>query len=151
MSTHDAGRELDIFIAKRIMGWTVQPWIGPVSGDTYFQLVDSQGVVHAAFNTPIAYDTESEAWRSVPAYSTEIAAAWTVVEYLRDLWTEATAGVSGLDNSFVRPFDDTAFFEVLHRNADRRWPWAFLYVTPLAICRAALAAVAADGSLGENT
>ncbi len=80
-------------------------------------------------------------WDHLPPFSTDIAAAWHVVEKMRDLWTEATNGVHGSDNSFERPFDDGAFFDVLHRNADRRWPWAFLYVTPEAICRAALAAL----------
>lgn len=78
---------------------------------------------------------------SLPAFSSDIGAAWLVVEHMRDLWTAATSGVSGLDNDFPRPFDDTQFFERLHRHADRRWPWAFLYVTPDAICRAFLAAV----------
>lgn len=79
----------------------------------------------------------------LPHYSTDIAAAWLVVENLRDRWTKATAGADGFTD-FEHPFDDAVFFEMLHRNADRRWPWAFLYVTPEAICRAALAALETD-------
>lgn len=75
----------------------------------------------------------------VPRYSTDIAAAWIIVEHLRDQWTEATAGVSGWDNNFQSPFHDAHFFDRLHRHADRRWPWAFLYVTPQAIVDAFLA------------
>jgi hypothetical protein len=70
-------------------------------------------------------------------------AAGEVLEKLREMWTEATNGASGFDDDFPKPFDDGAFFNSLHRHADRRWPWAFLYATPLAICRAALAAVEA--------
>jgi hypothetical protein len=76
----------------------------------------------------------------LPRFSADIAAAWIIVEHLRDQWTEATAHVPGSATSFPTPFDDGAFFDVLHRHADRRWPWAFLYVTPEAICRAFLTA-----------
>lgn len=67
--------------------------------------------------------------------------AWMVVEKMRNTWNAATVDVSGLDDDFLRPFDDVLFFDLLRRNADRRWPWAFLYVTPRAICEAALRAV----------
>lgn len=73
-------------------------------------------------------------WRPL----TDMNDAWMIVTKLRDAWTAATEGVSGLDPDFPRPFDDTCFFDLLRRNADRRWPWAFLYVTPRAICLAAL-------------
>jgi hypothetical protein len=88
------------------------------------------------------YEPQVGHWPCLPPYSTDIAAAWEVVEHLRDLWTKATEGVQGWDNSFTPPFDDEAFFDMLHRHADRRWPWAMLYVTPEAICKAALACLA---------
>ena len=66
-----------------------------------------------------------------------IADAWMVVERLRDQWTAATVQSEGHSDDFIHPFDDREFFEYLHRSADRRWPWAFLYVTPRAICEAA--------------
>lgn len=84
----------------------------------------------------------------VPHYSTDIAAAWMLVERLRDMWTAATSGSSGMGDDFAHPFDDLAFFEHLHRSADRRWPWAFLYVTPEAICEAFLSAVEGRGPSG---
>lgn len=100
------------------------------------------------------YSSEASAWQYVPRFSEDIAAAWTLVEYLRDKWTDATdvpwdaPNLPGSFRSFASPFDDGAFFDVLHRNADRRWPWAFLYVTPEAICAAFLAAVeATDGCI----
>lgn len=117
-------RELDTLVAAQIFGWT----------DIRMQ--------DFKYTEPLLIGMVPEGYRApVPSYSTDIAAAWLVVERLRDMWTTATEGVDGLDNTFPRPFDDGAFFDKLHRHADRRWPWAFLYVTPEALCRAALAAV----------
>lgn len=76
----------------------------------------------------------------IPHYSTRMDDAWLVVAHLRDLWTAATANVGNRDD-FPRPFADAEFFEHLHRHADRRWPWAMLYMTADAICRAALLSV----------
>lgn len=76
----------------------------------------------------------------LPYYSTRMDDAWMVVAHLRDLWTAATANVGNRDD-FPRPFADAEFFEHLHHHADRRWPWAMLYLTPDAICRAALLSV----------
>ena len=80
---------------------------------------------------------DGDAHHGFPDYSTSMADAWLVVTHLRDLWTAATESV-GNNDDFPRPFADTEFFERLHRHADRRWPWAMLYLTPDAICRAAL-------------
>ena len=108
----EAGRALDELVAKKVMGQRVE----------------------------------------VPHYSTDIAAAWTVVEKMRDMWTEATDSWPRLGDplfdqetlhpeAFPKPFDDSAFFDLLRRSTDRRWPWLFLYITPKAICCAALAAL----------
>lgn len=76
--------------------------------------------------------------RGFPAYSADMGDAWLIIGVFRDMWSQATDGVSGLNDEFARPFDDGYFFERLHRFADRRWPWALLYLTPEAICKAAL-------------
>jgi len=81
---------------------------------------------------------------AVPDYQGDIAAVWQVVEKLRDMWTIATAKSDGIHGDFEHPFDDLRFFEHLHRAADRRWPWAFLYVTPEIICLAALEALGVE-------
>lgn len=117
----EAGRELDKLVADKIMGGVFETFAG------HYGMYDAGG-------RPM----------EIPAYSADIAAAWQVVEHLRDMWTAATDGVSGFDDTFARPFDDTAFFQSLHRNADRRWPWAFLYVTPYTLCIAALGAVGVE-------
>lgn len=118
-----AGRELDALVAEKVFGLKVdyefdEPF-APALRDRY----DEYGLV--------------------PHYSTSIEAAWDIIEHMRDQWTAATEGVDGFSD-FDRPFDDGAFFDILHRNADRRWPWAFLYVTPHAICIAALRAVGVE-------
>jgi hypothetical protein len=72
-------------------------------------------------------------------YTTDMGAAWKLIEKLRDEWTEATAVMKD-GEAFTPPFDDSAFFDTLRRDADRRWPWAFLYTTPFSVCLAVLKA-----------
>lgn len=84
-------------------------------------------------------------WHPLPRYCQDIAAAWKIVEKMRDDWTRSTAGVSGTAESIPNPlFDDRQFFERLHRRADRRWPWAMLYLTPRSIAESALLAYGID-------
>lgn len=144
-------REIDCHVAEQVMGWKIKGkdsdwrWWGIPPGWTGPETVE------------------------IPHYSSDIAAAWKVVERMRDLWTAWTAKCDReaayakflkmsekenekyLDPSGIvdeistemagpRPFSDEAFFNRLHRHADRRWPWAFLYADPLAICQAAIAA-----------
>ena len=119
-----AGRDLDRLIAEKVMDW----------GDFW---TDPQGIL--LYGNP-PHNTIEDDRIPVPYYSTDMSAAWTIVEKLRDMWTAATEPSSGWQDDFEHPFDDHEFFERLHRWADRRWPWAFLYVTPHDICRAALLA-----------
>ena len=75
-----------------------------------------------------------------PAYDREMGAAWLIVERFRDMHTE-------MIGQFARPklFNDSAFFDTLfHVTARHNWPWAMLYATPEAICRAALAALGVE-------
>jgi hypothetical protein len=152
------GRELDALVAEKVFGWTYWRskhghWIIDTPDGRHFEPL---------FGKVRNYDPETSErlpdpnwWDGLsdelPYYSTDIAAAWEVVARLRDLWTEATRDMDGVTNRVMRsdgswvdftpPFDDMEFFEYLHRHADRRWPWAFFYVTPEAICKAALLAV----------
>ena len=128
----EAGRGLDTLMATQVMEWHVAPWSDETDGGTNW--IDSTGKCVAPHSV-----SEHPRWRWSP--STDFAAAWMVMEKLRDMWTVATQEVDGFDNDFGRPFDDGVFFDVLRRNADRRWPWALLYLTPEIICRAALLAV----------
>lgn len=84
----------------------------------------------------------------VPFYSYRIEDTWQIVEHLQRLWTAATAKSDGI-NDFEHPFDDGAFFDRLHRSADRRWPWAMLYMTPQAIVDAFLLTFEQEDNDGE--
>lgn len=91
-------------------------------------------------------------WSSDPSDSQ------VLVHYLRDRWTRATSVFDDVnevldpekylevDDYFCnhKPFDDGAFFDILHRAADRQWPWAFLYITPYDVCVAALRSIGVD-------
>ena len=116
MNEHEAGRELDALVAERVMGWTrvvrarETLWQSPKAGT--WPIVASR----------------------LPHYSTDIAAAWQVVERMRaDGWVcevfgSDTANAEGYSVTLWRP--DTSGSSVT-QNA----------TAPLAICRAALAAI----------
>lgn len=143
-------REIDVEVAKRVMGWRIT---GKDSDWRWWGMPPNP---------------KEDPAREVPLYTSDIAAAWKVVERMRELWTAWTEKLSAngeaardrarkltfeenmryfdaaeeiaAEMSGPRPFDDQVFFNKLHRHADRRWPWAFLYADPKAICEAALAA-----------
>lgn len=72
-----AGRELDILIAEKVMGWTREP-INPLSIEP-----DRRGWLNVNgyyFSHPDATTYENE---KLPKYSTNIAAAWEVVEKIK--------------------------------------------------------------------
>lgn len=108
----EAGRELDALAAEKVMGWTVQLIVGPQ--DAFEEWRDPRG------------------WRYGPEpkpYSTDIAAAWQVVEQMQG-----------------RELTDIA---VSWDIRDDKWCWVARfgrtertgYTAPTAICRAALAAL----------
>ena len=113
-----AGRELDALVAERVMGWHITDAIKKPGQDDYGVAPGQVGVLWVV---------------RVPDYSTDIAAAWQVVERLIKL----DAFVS-LDYDF--------------QNVDSE-KWSVTFITrkaidcesgetaPLAICRAALKAV----------
>jgi hypothetical protein len=143
-------REIDVQVASKIMGWRIKGkdsdwrWWGVPPGWTEPESVE------------------------IPCYSSDIAATWKVVERMRDIWTAWTEKLDANRGPAIdkigkmsteermryfdavyevskemagpEPFSDEAFFNRLHRHADRRWPWAFFYADPKAICVAALAA-----------
>lgn len=118
-----AGRELDALVAERVMGWT------KTIVDNYpWQILPPDA-------------TELKA-KSCPHYSTDIAAAWQVVEKLRQ------------DRLYIEIVSEAEYFrcEVNHYT-----PAAYQFKTeqhadtaPLAICLAALEAVRTDGAEQEG-
>jgi len=119
MTDMEAGRELDTRIAIKVMGWT------RVERST-------TGIAYPP--RPSGFDPARHAYHSVPHYSTDIAAAWLVVERMKDngcslqLHWEAGRSRQWVAD-FVEESDEEFTGEQLGDTA------------PLAICRAALAAV----------
>ena len=115
------GRELDAAVAEEVMGWT--------------DFVDEQNISTAG----LWGHEPSNHYSFVPHYSTDIAAAWTVVEKVG----ETTPGFSLID----WPPDGEAERWVAqigsHNYPDDLWGEALAPTAPEAICRAALTAVRA--------
>jgi hypothetical protein len=131
----DETRQIDISCAKAL-GWTVQPWVGPKTGTTFYTLVDPSGAVQGAYGSDIVYNTEDLAWESVPKFSTDIAAAWTLIGRLRvQGWTVSLS----VNEYETEPWDCRFFLEskVLFTGKDRR-VIAHGATAEIAICRAFL-------------
>lgn len=120
--TMEAGRELDALVAERVMGIEVR---------------DGSRV------TCIQVWQRGVGWKDGPAgsclvlpdpYSTDITAAWQVVEKMRERGYEVCIGLIS-DGVFCR-IDGEPGERIGHASVDWRDG-----STPLAICRAALAAV----------
>lgn len=141
-----AGREMDALVAEKVMGW--RAWAERRGDYTYivFQLPGEREPfakyrnpeAERARYAPIAFadiDEMKHVVCDIPRYSTEIAAAWEVVSALGER----------------APFPQ--YLEVANRYSDAAWiakvfeggvmvAEAYADTAPLAICRAALAAVA---------
>lgn len=119
-----AGRETDVLIAEKVMGWT-RAHVG--SFGTQF------------WNTP---NESIKAEPAIPDYSTEIHAAWDVIEVLeRDWEVEISTGHNFRDypgQSYGCRIANKRVLSVMFCLAES---------APLAICRAALLAV----NCGPNT
>lgn len=72
-----AGRELDRLVAEKVMGCRVKRHRSRSSGRWLYDLVVPGGVNEIDFVEPDA------PWKACPRYSTDIAAAWQVVETLK--------------------------------------------------------------------
>ena len=113
----EAGREMDTLVAEKVMGFPVK--IGDITGEPY----------HAQFGY------------SMPNYSTNIAAAWMVVEKLQNQYP--AFNLVWVKLQILKP-------EIALRRAWRAnfqgstLSDAFADTAPLAICRAALLAMLED-------
>ena len=122
MSELKAGAELDAMVAEKVMGWT---WhIVRIHASTNTMTA----WVRPGHHVPKTIDPGNN-WNAPLPYSTDIAAAWEVVEKMyKDhklgMWMDVTVPESGID----------AYFGDFKGAAD---------TAPLAICLAALKAVGA--------
>jgi hypothetical protein len=143
VSALEAGRELDALIAERVMRWSdvgEKPMYALDGGDTLN-------------GPPARLVQEGTAWRGtrpdgsegfLPAYSSDIAAAWLVVEKLgmsvvcsEDGWYALKP--EDIEHSTLR---GTAFPTIVLVGKEFAYPEP-ADTAPLAICRAALLAVEA--------
>lgn len=108
-----AGREMDKLIAEKVMGW----------GDFWS---DPNGVI--LMGNPPGNTVEDDRIE-VPHYSTDIAAAWQIVEYSLQ---QRGWGFHSLDEGWSASFFVTGRTSLILSHAD---------TAPLAICRAAFLAV----------
>lgn len=129
--TIEAGRELDAAIAERVMGWT---------NCRVRVMYDARGLPSYGGGTP----PEGGKKRPYPAYSTDIAAAWSVVErFVRD--TRFHLDSLGFDGEEWR-------CAIGHDNDEGDadgWSFAEANTAPLAICLAALKALAPTTTASE--
>lgn len=130
----EAGPEMDRLIAEKVMGWRRSVQVS-VSLDRHGRSVwrDSKGI-EAARN-------------DLPAFSTDMAAAWQVVEALQERGWHLTLAHDDYTNKwsamFWRKTGDMPFDPVAHYIVDDLEP-------ATAICRAALKAVEGRANVGKD-
>lgn len=116
-----AGRELDAFVAEKVMGWKYvdhnEAYDLPISGVAF-----GKGSPDGLSRCPVPY------------YSTDIAAAWEVVEKLRKDGFAFDSYSSGSEEA-EHPWTDAIFMK------DNNECLVRAETMPLAICRAASMAV----------
>ena len=151
MSEEVAGREIDVLVAEKVMGLTIAhrdwPCYTPPDGSTYEAAVEDDGgaVPWGGERGPVYFrgtpyvdnGTPESAWyEPVPFYSTDIAAAWLVVERVA---TIDKGEPGGLEVAVIR-YPDRWECHIETNSA------AFLCIeeastAPLAICLATLRAI----------
>ena len=141
-----AGRELDALVAEKVMGWQRFPYVLPGAGQHVDgDVVERWGATTVTVNYCPPGRVHVSTIRTVPFYSTSIDAAWTVVEKLRD--TNASVELSAYRHEVK---DDVPLLNrvaVWGGNAigmETKVAETTAETMPLAICRAALAAVGVE-------
>lgn len=128
MPKPEAGRDLDAAVAVRIMGWqrrTIE------TNTQQFVVVPQDWTDFSG-----AHWWGHDIYEQVPHYSTDIAAAWLVVEEMRtDGWDMTLVQTAAMRHE---PWDCRLFIAEYKRAIGHG------NTAPLAICRAALQAVGAE-------
>lgn len=130
--TMTAGRDLDAAVATTLFGWRWMQYQAPNSSAP--KLLTGIFPPDAPNRICVANKYDS-IWR--PSHRHQ--------PYFQDwdhcAWWQDGELRYGPPHYSTRMDDAWLVVEHLHRHADRRWPWAMLYLTPDAICRAALLSV----------
>ena len=126
--TMEPGRELDTLVVELVMGWTRKEFPGQDPNSLWndefiFKAMQAEGFTH---------DDGTGEWIRVPPYSTDIAAAWTVVEKLATI-----EGPVSVCWGIYATNDDKATVTTMFGPG----PSIRAETAPLAICKAALLAV----------
>jgi hypothetical protein len=124
----EAGGQLNALVAEKVMGWT--------------------GINHDALNRggwPPPYRPPSMVgWQLVPEYSTDISAAWEVVEKVSSRNQDTIVVITRNSLDGKRMGGEDAYFCTIEDVSDGIEEWeTSADSAPLAICRAALKAAAA--------
>lgn len=119
----NAGRELDALVAEKVMGWQ---WFPSSVNSEQLVLVPDQGAV-------LLVRWGQMVTELVPPYSTEIAAAWEVLERLRQ-------------PDYYEPSDGPwgRFIDNLNYNYKHSISRLMFDLSPFVICHAALKSVGVD-------
>lgn len=143
MSKYQAGRELDALVAEKVMGWLWlgrqdHKWLGPPSqlgetDPTYGTIRRATDIDEPERPWWLENATEFGDLRVVPHYSTDIAAAFLVVEKLN-----AAVRYPEIQFAPTEPNGEELWCVSLVNPADVE---VVAETAPLAICRAALAAL----------
>ena len=120
-----AGRELDALVAEKVMGWE------------RIVMKDKPGAVSWP-HPPKGFDVNHNRWSIIPHYSTDIAAAWEVVEKLAPEfeWILENDVKDGGWSAIIYKWEGTSVVSSPIGRSDAD-------TAPHAICLAALAAVGA--------
>jgi hypothetical protein len=133
----NAGRELDAEIAVKVLG--LKPKEKRIEGSDQTVVIYSESPF---YNSPYINRAHLE-WASARPYSTDIAAAWEIVEKLQAEWT-VTLTIYRAGVCCELEQGDSNDPEPAKHGRDRqpyRWAEEMAATAPLAICRAALRAV----------
>ena len=126
-----AGPELDKLVAEKVMGWVLTQ-DGPGEG----AWEDDYSADYGRWMPSDSPGAGPHAWETVPSYSTNIAAAWEVVEKVSEL-SDGHFTLMKFTTHYRAGFQTPVPYD----SDDRFEHWSVADTAPLAICRAALAAV----------
>ena len=121
-----AGREMDKAIGQHIFKYWVDHYDKDCAENCYYCLMDGSGdaVIPGFYGER---KSEEEAWADCPEFSTDIAAAWEVWDYLKNKYHELI--LSWCDDMYDLLVCDSKGHYLFSSEAD---------TAPLAICRCAL-------------
>ncbi|QUL57546.1 hypothetical protein KDC22_14345 [Paenibacillus tritici] len=125
----EPGPELDKLIAEHVMGWSIYRFDKDVPERCYYMLVDKSfdPVVDGGYWNAGERKTEEEAWNDNRPFSTDISAAWEVLNKVIEMGMEINVG-------FYQKWDCALDYRGTQWNEQAD-------TAPEAICKTALLAV----------